>query len=100
MEAVLAHAVQAQLKAFPPTNAIDVIRAAKLVTQGCHVDTPTIVHVLTIVARGQDGIEGTPDDIISVDIMKKLRTLLMNDMVEDLLDEIRVVSRASKCFCC
>ena len=86
-------ALRAHLKAYPPASALDVIRAAKLVTKGPHVD---VVHVLNIVARGQDGIEGTPDDVIPPDVLKKLRTLLMDDLVEDIL----VLSSAPDRCCC
>jgi hypothetical protein len=86
-------ALRAHLKAYPPASALDVIRAAKLVTKGCHVD---VVHVLNIVARGQDGIEGTPDDVIPPDVLKKLRTLLIDDLVEDIL----VLSSAPGRCCC
>ena len=79
METSLVRAVRAHLKAYPPTSALDVIQAAKLVTKGCHVDVPMIAHVLNIVARG------TPDDVIPPDVLKKLRTLLMDDLVEDIL---------------
>lgn len=95
MEFTLVRAVHAHLKAYPPTSALDVIQAAKIVTKGCHVDTPMIVHVLNIVARGSDGIEGTPNDTIPPDVLKKLRTLLMNDLVEDIL----VLSPSPGCFC-
>jgi|LakMenEpi03Aug12_release.lakeMendotaPanAssembly.Ray.scaffolds.fasta_scaffold237089_2 hypothetical protein len=96
MEIALVRAVHAHLKAYPPASALDVIRAAKLVTKGCHVDAPMIVHVLNIVARGQDGIEGTPDDVIPPDVLKKLRTLLIDDLVEDIL----VLSSAPGRCCC
>jgi hypothetical protein len=81
--------VHAHLKAYPPTSALDVIQAAKLVTKGCHVDAPMIVHVLNIVARGEG-------DVIPPDVLKKLRTLLMDDLVEDIL----VLSSAPDRCCC
>jgi hypothetical protein len=93
MEQTLLRAIEAQLKAYPPLSALDVIRAAKLVTQGCHVDTPTLVHILTLLARD-------PNDLLPPDVLKKLRTLLMNDLVEDILDEIRVLSPAADRCCC
>jgi hypothetical protein len=78
--------LRAHLKLYPPTSALDVIQAAKLVTKGCHVD---VVHVLNIVARD-------PDDVIPPDVLKKLRTLLMDDLVEDIL----VLSSAPGRCCC
>lgn len=89
METALVRAVHAHFKAYPPTSALDVIRAAKLVTRGCHVDVPMIVHVLNIVARD-------PDGVIPPDVLKKLRTLLMDDLVEDIL----VLSSAPGRCCC
>jgi hypothetical protein len=86
METALVRAVHAHLKAYPPTSALDVIQAAKLVTKGCHVDAPMIVHVLNIVARGEG-------DVIPPDVLKKLRTLLMDDLVEDILS----LAPESKC---
>jgi hypothetical protein len=78
--------LHAHLKAYPPASALDVIQAAKLVTKGPHVD---VVHVLNIVARD-------PDGVIPPDVLKKLRTLLMDDLVEDIL----VLSSAPDRCCC
>jgi hypothetical protein len=86
MEIALVRAVHAHLKAYPPTSALDVIQAAKLVAKGCHVD---VVHVLNIVARGEG-------DVIPPDVLKKLRTLLIDDLVEDIL----VLSSAPGRCCC
>ena len=88
MEAALVHAVRSHLVVHPPLSAIDVIRAAQLVTRGCHVEVRDIVHILNIVARDQD-------DVIPAEVLKRLRTLLMNDLVEDILG----LEPAPKCCC-
>lgn len=79
-------ALRAHLKLYPPASALDVIQAAKLVTKGSHVD---VVHVLNILARD-------PDGVIPPDVLKKLRTLLIDDLVEDIL----VLSSAPRWCCC
>ena len=45
-----------------------------------------VVEVIEELAKGADGIEGTKDDLISPDVMAKLRVLLRHDLVEDMAD--------------
>jgi hypothetical protein len=99
MEAVIVNVLKSQLKAYPPKSPIDVIRTAKMLIQDMKVDV-SIINVLEIVARGQDGIEGTPDDVIPPVIMKGIRVLLNEDMIHDIANELGHVKAPKEgCFC-
>jgi hypothetical protein len=69
-----------------------------MLIQDMKVDV-SIINVLEIVARGQDGIEGTPDDIIPPVVMKGIRVLLNENMIQDIANEIGHV-KLPKEWCC
>lgn len=45
-----------------------------------------VVHYLTEIAKGQDGIAGTDDDIISPDVMKDLQKMTETSVLRDILN--------------
>ena len=95
MEAVIVNVLKSQLKAYPPKSPIDVIRTAKMLIQDMKVNV-SIINVLEIVAR----IEGTPDDIIPPVVMKGIRVLLNEDMIQDIANELGHVKVPKEgCFC-
>ena len=46
----------------------------------------TVVNVVKIIAAGVDGIAGTDDDIISVDVVQKINQLLSSDIVPSIIE--------------
>jgi hypothetical protein len=98
MDAVIVNVLRSQLRAYPPKTPIDVIRITKMLIQDMKVNV-SITDVLEIVARGQDGIEGTPDDIIPPVVMKGIRVLLNENMIQDIANEIGRV-KLPKEWCC
>jgi len=65
-----------QLRHFPPRTEVDIIRQAVYVTQGPKVDH--LVRQLT----------EEPDGLITPEILKKLKILCENDMVDNIAFEI------------
>lgn len=47
-----------------------------------------VVDVLTEIAKGSDGVEGTSDDLISPTIMKSIRAMIENDLLTSTIDII------------
>lgn len=54
-----------------------------------------VLIIISIVAKGKDGVEGTDDDIIPKDIMDKIHVLIEKDLVGDIVDVIVSASRGN-----
>ncbi len=52
-----------------------------------------VIAVLEKIARGQDGIVGTADDVLSPQVVQGVRTLLSSDLVEQTIDLIVKVAK-------
>jgi hypothetical protein len=83
-------------------TALSVITSAKGVIQGMRLDDleqrDLLLQLLNHVANGEDGIAGTDDDLISPEIMVKLRYLLENNMIHDMADMIKIPRGCFPCF--
>lgn len=87
MESVIINVVKSQLKAYPPETPIDVIRIAKSLIKEMEVDV-SIIKVLEVISHD----ETDP-------IMKKVKTLLKDDLVQDIADSIHVKLPLRGCWC-
>ena len=87
METVIINVVKSQLKAYPPETAIDVIRTAKMLITEMEVDV-SIVKVLEVIAQD----ETDP-------VMKKIKTLLKDDLVQDIAKSLHVKPPPRGCLC-
>lgn len=73
------------------TNAIVLLREImeRLESDLPHVDKSEkieyVVHYLTEIAKGKDGILGTEDDIISADVLKDLHKMTETTVLNDIL---------------
>lgn len=45
-----------------------------------------VVHYLSEIAKGKDGIAGTADDVIAPEVMKDLQKMTESSMLSDVLD--------------
>lgn len=90
------------LLAHQHDTALSVITSAKKVIHGMRMDDveqrALLLQLLNYVANGEDGIAGTDDDLISPEIMTKLRYLLENNMVHDMADMIKISGGCFPCF--
>lgn len=94
--------LKAVLLARQHDTALAVITSAKTVIHGMSLDDleqrSLLLQLLNYVANGEDGIAGTDDDLISPEIMMKLRYLLENNMVHDLADMVKIQKGCCPCF--
>lgn len=84
-----------QLKNTKPENAMDVLK------QVCQY-APSLDDAIIIIERiskGEDGISGTEDDLISEEILESLRILVRQDMVKLLISHLYIDSDAIFCKC-
>jgi hypothetical protein len=74
------------------TNAIVLLREImeRLESDLPHVEKSEkieyVVHYLTEIAKGQDGILGTEDDIISADVLRDLQKMTETNVLTDILN--------------
>lgn len=65
-----------------------------------------VLSIIERIAKGLDGIEGTSDDIISVETMNSIRILLQNKLIEGIINGLIKASKqlfkfnAKKKWCC
>lgn len=63
-----------------------------------------VITVLTEIAKGQDGIAGTSDDLIPETVMRTLKFLIENDVIEQIIVNVwkaakgRILPVAKSCF--
>lgn len=79
----------------PPISAIELV---KLVKKFVGNDTESIVKTITLIAAGTDGISGTSDDLIPLDVIDTVKVLLTHQVVRELADEL-IAASSSKCWC-
>lgn len=62
-----------------------------------------VINTLEEIAKGDDGIIGTDDDIIPEYIYESLKILIESNLISDIIDNmINIYNKSSKksCFCC
>lgn len=76
----------------------NVILIAKQAYRLCKGTDVSVAEVLKTIAAGQDGVHGTPDDLISQATLQKLLVLVDSDLLTDVLRTVR--QTALKLPCC
>lgn len=77
-----------------PTNAIDIVKHVADLVRG---DREAAIEILSVVARGPDGISGTTDDVFPPATLSQIRTLLDNDLVGHLTTALATPKKFSCC---
>ena len=75
-----------------PANAIAIVKHVADAVRG---DRDAAVEILGVIAKGPDGVAGTPDDIFPPETLAQLRVLLDSNLVGQLTTAL-----ASKKFPC
>ena len=69
-------------------NATDVLAVIKTVAIAARGDRQGALEMIEKLANGQDGVQGTADDVIPAETAAKLRALLDMELVVDLMDAL------------
>ena len=69
-------------------NATDVLAVIKTVAIAARGDRQGALEMIQKLANGQDGVQGTADDVIPAETAAKLRALLDMELVVDLMDAL------------
>ena len=77
--------VAIQSRVVDPGNAIQLLKQIVKIVKG---DRDAVVEIVTLLARGADGISGTADDVIPPATLAALQALLDSDLVGDLAVEL------------
>ncbi len=83
------------IKRYKPSSAVDLIRIVKAYVQ----DNDSVVRFIEIIAAGNDGIAGTQDDLVPVEIVNTVKMLIQHDIVREIAEEVTIASKGS-CFLC
>jgi hypothetical protein len=77
--------VAIQSHVVDPKNAISILKQIVKIVKG---NTSAVVEIVSLLARGADGISGTADDVIPPATVAALRALLDSDLVGNLAAEL------------
>lgn len=81
------------IKEKAPSSAIELI---KLVTE---YDPNNVMSIIEKIAAGADGISGTEDDIVSLEVLETVRVLLDHKVVNELVKEFSIAVNSKGCSC-